>query len=645
MTHPAHSSGSSFDVYHEMYRESVTNPECFWFVQGQRLTWFKPYTIAKNTSFEPGNISLKWFENGVLNACYNCVDRHVVTKGDKVAIIYEGDKPVNHGTLTFSQLQDEVSKCANGLKALGVTKGDRVIICLPMIPEAAITMLACARIGAVHCVVFGGFSSEALASRIADCAPKLIITADISYRGGKPIHFKANVNKALTYAGTDSIKNVLVVSKTSAWQGDSDKDIHYETFVSTQENACPCEPMNAEDPLFILYTSGSTGKPKGLVHTTGGYLVYAAMTHEHVFDVRENDVFWCTADVGWITGHSYVVYGSLCNGTTTLMFEGVPNYPDASRFWQIVDRYNVSLFYTAPTALRALKSMGDDYLVTTSRASLRILGTVGEPIDPTTWKWYFDKVGNKKAYVTDTWWQTETGGQMIAPMARYNTPNKPGSVALPFFGVQPAILNNDGTVVKGAGRGNLCIKDSWPGQARTMFNAHAQFEQIYFSPFDGYYITGDGAERDADGYYWITGRVDDVLNVSGHRLGTNELESALSKHEMIAEAAVVGYPHSIKGQGIYAFVVLYDQNEATDTLKAELISHMRQIIGPTATVDVIQWTEGLPKTRSGKVMRRILRKIAEGDVDSLGDVSTLADEGVVGRLVNGSLKNRSSSAK
>jgi acetyl-CoA synthetase len=638
MTLPAPASDPSFDTYQALYHESITNPEAFWFKHGQRLDWSKLYTIVKNTSFAPHNVSIKWFEDGELNVCYNCVDRHVPIKGDKVAIIYEGDEPGNSGTLTFSQLQAEVSKCANGLKELGVAKGDRVIIYLPMIPEAAIAMLACARIGAIHCVVFGGFSPESLATRIADCTPKLVITADASCRGGKPIPFKANVDKALTYSGTDSVKNVLVISKTNEWQNDSDNTIHYDALIRNQSTDCPCEPMNAEDPLFILYTSGSTGKPKGLVHTTGGYMVYASMTHEHVFDVHENDVFWCTADVGWITGHSYVVYGPLCNGTTTLMFEGIPNYPDASRFWQIVDRYKVSILYTAPTALRALKSIGNEYLQTTSRVSLRVLGTVGEPIDPTTWQWYLDKVGHKKAYVTDTWWQTETGGHMIAPMARYNTPNKPGSVTLPFFGVQPAILNNDGTVVKGIGHGNLCIKDSWPGQARTMYNAHGQFERIYFSPFDGYYITGDGAERDENGYYWITGRVDDVLNVSGHRLGTNELESALSKHEKVAEAAVVGYPHPIKGQGIYAYVVLYAHYDADDALKTALIAHVRQIIGPIATLDLIQWTDGLPKTRSGKVMRRILRKIAEGEVTNLGDTSTLADESVVMRLVNGRVK-------
>lgn len=644
MVHSASVSNFSIDTYHAMYHESITNPEVFWFKQGQRLDWFKPYTIAKDASFESNNINIKWFEDGELNACYNCVDRHVATHADKVAIIYEGNEPGHDGTLTFKQLQVEVSKCANGLKSLGVRKGDRVVIYLPMIPEAAITMLACARIGAIHCVVFGGFSPESLVTRIADCAPKIIVTAETSYRGGKPIHFKANVEKALAFAGTESVEKVLVVSKMGHSQKNSEKEISYDDLMHDQSVDCPCEPMNAEDPLFILYTSGSTGKPKGLVHTTGGYLVYAAMTHEHIFDVRENDIFWCTADVGWITGHSYVVYGSLCNGVTTLIYEGVPNYPNASRLWEIVDRYQVSLFYTAPTAIRALKSMGDDYLMTTSRASLRILGTVGEPIDPTTWQWYFEKVGHGKAYVTDTWWQTETGGQMIAPMARYKMPNKPGSVVFPFFGVQPELINNDGTLIKGAGRGNLCIKSSWPGQARTMFNEHKKFEQIYFSPFDGYYITGDGAERDADGFYWITGRVDDVLNISGHRLGTNELESALSKYEMVAEAAVVGYPHPIKGQGIYAFVVLYDHADASESLKIDLISHMRQSIGPIATLDQIQWVEDLPKTRSGKVMRRILRKIAEGEVDNFGDISTLADESVVDRLVKGSFKRQFSLA-
>lgn len=644
MTHSAPVSNFSIDTYHAMYHESVTNSEAFWFKQGQRLDWFTPYTIAKNAPFEPNNINIKWFEDGELNACYNCVDRHVEKHADKVAIIYEGNEPGRNGTLTFKQLQDDVSKCANGLKSLGVRKGDRVVIYLPMIPEAAITMLACARIGAIHCVVFGGFSPESLATRIADCTPKLIVTSETSYRGGKPIHFKENVEKALAFAGTDSVEKVLVVSKAGPWQKTSEKEIFFSDLMEEQSTDCPCEPMNAEDPLFILYTSGSTGKPKGLVHTTGGYLVYASMTHEHVFDVRETDVFWCTADVGWITGHSYVVYGSLCNGVTTVIYEGVPNYPNASRFWEIIDRYRVSLFYTAPTAIRALKSMGDDYLITTSRESLRILGTVGEPIDPTTWQWYFEKVGHGKAYVTDTWWQTETGGQMIAPMARYNMPNKPGSVAFPFFGIEPELINNDGTLINGTGRGNLCIKNSWPGQARTMFNAHKKFEQIYFSPFDGYYITGDGAERDADGCYWITGRVDDVLNVSGHRLGTNELESALSKYEMVAEAAVVGYPHPIKGQGIYAFVVLYDYTDASESLKIDLISHMRQTIGPIATLDVVQWVQDLPKTRSGKVMRRILRKIAEGEVDNFGDISTLADESVVERLVNGSFKRQFSMA-
>lgn len=628
---------SSFNLYHTLYSSSIKEPEAFWFEQGKRLDWSKSYTIAKNTSFNPNNINIKWYENGELNACYNCVDRHVEKRGTKVAILYEGDEQSQTSSLTYIQLYEQVTKCANALKELGVIKGDRVVVYLPMIPEAAVVLLACARIGAIHCVVFGGFSSQALASRIDDCSPKLVVTVDVSTRGGKHIPFQANVEQALRLSTADSVKKVLIINQFELIENkniNSNMYVEYNEIVEKQSTDCPCEPMNAEDPLFILYTSGSTGKPKGLVHTTGGYLVYASMTHEHVFDYQENDVYWCTADIGWITGHSYVVYGPLANGATTVMFDGVPTYPDASRLWKIIDKYKVTIFYTAPTALRSLKSLGDSYLESTTRASLRVLGTVGEPIDPTTWDWYNEIVGHKAAYISDTWWQTETGGHMIAPMARYLTPNKPGSVALPFFGVRPVLLDENGLDIIGTGRGNLCLADSWPGQARTMFNAHKQFEQTYFSSFKGYYATGDGAERDDDGYYWITGRVDDVLNVSGHRLGTNELESALSKHEKVAEAAVVGYPHLIKGQGIYAYVVVYDQDDANDKFKAELIKHVREIIGPIAMLDNIQWTKGLPKTRSGKVLRRILRKIAEGDTSNLGDTSTLADSAIVDQLIN-----------
>ena len=623
-----------FDLYKNLYDQSIQDPERFWFNQGQRLFWSKPYTKVKDVNFASDSVAIKWYEDGQLNACYNCIDRHLETKGDHAAIIFEGDDSQVKETLTYLDLYKQVVRCANVLKELGIEKGDRVAIYLPMIPLAAVVMLACARIGAIHCVIFGGFSPESLASRIIDCSAKIVITTDVSFRGGKAIKFKENVDKALAFEGTECVQSVLTKFFNDPVIH-SKKDIDYDLIAQSQSEICPCEAMNAEDPLFILYTSGSTGKPKGLVHTTGGYLVYTSLTHEHVFDIQENDIYWCTADVGWITGHSYVVYGPLCNGVTTVMFEGVPHYPDYSRYWQMIDRYAISVFYTAPTALRSLKSEGgDDYLKSTTRSSLRVLGTVGEPIDPTTWHWYFDKVGLQKAYVVDTWWQTETGGHMITPIARYNTPTKAGSVALPFFGVKPVLLDVDGNEIPGAGRGSLCVADSWPGQARTMFNAHKQFEQNYFSLYEGYYTTGDGAERDEDGYYWITGRIDDVLSVSGHRLGTNELESALCKHKKVAETAVVGYPHAIKGQGIYAYVVLYNMIDANDALKIELTAYVRKIIGPIATIDVIHWAPGLPKTRSGKIMRRILRKISEGEKNNLGDTSTLADESVVKILVD-----------
>jgi len=630
------SYSSQFSEYQKLYQESISSPEVFWAEQGKRLSWSKSYTKVKNTSFSPGKVSIKWYEDGELNACYNCLDRHIPKRAEQVAIIFEGDVPGISEKITYTALLTRVKKCANALKSLGVTKGDRVIIYLPMIPEAAVFMLACARIGAVHSIVFGGFSSESLASRIADCSPKVVVTADVSNRGGKVVPLKENVDKALVFPGAECVERVIVVSKNNQnFSSTISRDVDYEVLVKDQSNDCPCEVMNAEDPLFILYTSGSTGKPKGVLHTTGGYLVYTSLTHEYVFDYQEGEVFWCTADVGWVTGHSYVVYGPLLNGATTLMFEGVPNYPDYSRFWQVIDKYKVNIFYTAPTAIRALRSQGDEYLDTTSRKSLRILGTVGEPIDPTSWQWYFDAVGKGQCYVVDTWWQTETGGHMITPIARFQTPAKPGSVTLPFLGVNVGLVDADGKLLEGKGAGNLCILDSWPGQARTLYNAHDKFEQVYFSTYPGKYFTGDGAERDKDGYYWITGRVDDVLNVSGHRLGTNELESAIVKHEHIAEAAVVGYPHDIKGQGIYAYVVPYHMGDVSAELTKELIQYVRHIIGPIATLDKVQWTDGLPKTRSGKVMRRILRKIAEGDVTSLGDTSTLSDPSVVDRLISG----------
>ena len=633
-------SKGSPELFQELYSASIENPEAFWGEMGHHLDWIHPYSRVKNTSFKNGHIDIRWFEDGVLNVCYNCVDRHVETRPQQTALLFEGDDPLDVSSLTYQQLYERVCRCANVLKSLGVKKGDCVVLYLPMIVESAVFMLACARIGAIHSVVFGGFSAEALAARISDCQPKILVTITQSKRGGKIIPFKVNVDKALSYPGTGSIDHVVVMGGASLPPEASffpDRDKAYESLFDAQEAVCPIEPMNAEDPLFILYTSGSTAKPKGVVHTSGGYLLYAALTHRYIFDAKKEDVYWCTADAGWITGHSYVVYGPLCNGGTTLIFEGVPYYPTAHRFWQIVDKYNVSIFYTAPTVLRGLKGQGDEYLSTTKRTSLRVLGTVGEPIDAVTWQWYYDKVGLSKCFVADTYWQTETGGHIIAPSAFFNTPQKPGYATLPFFGVQPVLFDGEGKEIMGQGDGHLCIKDSWPGQARTMYKEHDRFEQVYFSSFPGYYFSGDGAKRDMDGHYQITGRVDDVINVSGHRLGTNELESALEKHDRVNEAAVVGYPHELKGQGIYAYVVLYKDDKVDETLEKNLIHHVREIIGPIATIDKIQWVESLPKTRSGKVMRRILRKIAEGEIDAIGDISTLAEPDLVQHLIRGAI--------
>jgi acetyl-CoA synthetase len=617
--------------YDRLYQFSVNEPEAFWAEQGQRISWIKPFSKVKNTSFKPGNIDIKWYEDGTLNVCANCVDRHLADKADKPAIIWEGDEPYQSETITYSQLHKAVCRFANVLKKLGVKKGDRVTLYMPMVPEAAYAMLASARIGAIHSVVFGGFSPEALAGRINDCQSDYVITADIGKRGGKTIPLKDNVDKALGKA--ERVKAVLVVKV-----GDEDmalqdgRDHWYHEMVQSVSDDCPFEEMKAEDPLFILYTSGSTGKPKGVMHTTAGYLVYTSLTHELIFDVQDSDIFWCTADVGWITGHSYMIYGPLANGATTLLFEGVPNYPDASRFWQIVDKHQVSLFYTAPTAIRALMGAGDAAVKKTRRTSLRILGSVGEPINPEAWRWYYEIVGEKRCPIVDTWWQTETGGILISPLPGA-TALKPGSATLPFFGVQPALVNNEGQIIEGAGEGNLVITASWPGQMRSVFGDHKRFEETYFSAYPGMYFSGDGARRDEDGYYWITGRVDDVINVSGHRMGTAEVESALVSHEHVSESAVVGYPHPVKGQGIYAYVTLMEGQTASDDLKKQLVQWVRQEIGPIATPDLIQFAPALPKTRSGKIMRRILRKIAEDDFANLGDTSTLADPAVVDHLI------------
>jgi len=619
--------------YQRMYAESVQHPEAFWGEVGQRVDWISPPTRIKNVSFQPDDLHIRWYEDGELNVSANCLDRHLAERGDKVAIIFEGDDPGESRSLTYRELHAEVCRFANTLKNLGVAKGDRVAIYLPMIPEAAISMLACARIGAVHSVVFGGFSPDSLAGRIADSACKLVITADEGVRGGKKIALKANVDEALDRDGTNSVETVVVVQRTGAAVAmQSPRDRYWHHLMEGQSTECAPTPVEAEHPLFILYTSGSTGKPKGVLHTSGGYLVYTSYTHELVFDLREDDVYWCTADVGWITGHSYVVYGPLANGATVLMFDGVPNYPDFSRFWQVVDKHKVTLFYTAPTAIRALMREGDAPVKATSRASLRVLGTVGEPINPEAWEWYYRVVGEERCPIMDTWWQTETGGFLITPLPGA-TDLKPGSATLPFFGIKPAVVDASGTELEGAAEGNLLITDSWPGQMRTVYGDHQRFIDTYFSAYPGNYFTGDGVRRDEDGYYWITGRVDDVINVSGHRIGTAEVESALVAHPKVAEAAVVGCPHEIKGQGIYAYVTLVAGEEGSEALRKELVAWVRKEIGPIATPDFLQWAPGLPKTRSGKIMRRILRKIGENQTDQLGDISTLADPGVVMNLV------------
>jgi acetyl-CoA synthetase len=617
--------------YNEMYKRSIENPTEFWGEAGKRLDWIKPYTKVKNTSFEPGKVSIKWYEDGILNVSANCIDRHLKKRADQVAIIWEGDNPTQDEKITYRQLHERVCKFANVMKANGVKKGDRVTIYLPMIPEAAYAMLASARIGAVHSVVFGGFSPDALASRIIDADSKFIVTSDEGLRGGKPIPLKKNTDTALAKCKGD--EKVLVVRRTgNPVPMVAGRDIWlHEELVKVDANCLP-EPMSAEDPLFILYTSGSTGTPKGVLHTSGGYLTYAAMTHQYVFDYHDGDVYWCTADVGWVTGHSYILYGPLANGATTLMFEGIPTYPTASRMWHVIDKWDVNIFYTAPTAIRALMGQGDDFVKRADRSSLRLLGSVGEPINPEAWEWYHRVVGDGRCPIVDTWWQTETGGILITPLPGA-TKLKPGSATRPFFGIKPALLDDKGAVLEGAASGNLVITDSWPGQLRTVYKDHERFMQTYFSAYPGTFFTGDGCRRDADGYYWITGRVDDVINVSGHRLGTAEIESALVSHNKVAEAAVVGYPHDLKGQGIYCYVTLKNGMAPTPELKAELVAHVRKEIGPIASPDQLHFSPGLPKTRSGKIMRRILRKIAEDDFASLGDTSTLAEPAVVDDLI------------
>jgi acetyl-CoA synthetase len=617
--------------YFRLYQESLADPDRFWAEHGKRIDWIKPFTKVRNAAFE-GDVHIAWYEDGTVNASYNCIDRHLPKRAEQAAILWEGDDPGEERRVTYRELHEAVCRLANALKARGVQKGDRVTIYLPMIPEAAIAMLACARIGAIHSVVFGGFSPDSLVGRIQDCRSTMLITADEGRRGGRAIPLKRNADNALRHC--PDVRDVIVVRHTG---GNIDwvegRDLWYHEVCAAASPDYPPEEMTAEDPLFILYTSGSTGQPKGVLHTTGGYLVYTSMTHEYVFDYCEGEVYWCTADVGWVTGHSYIVYGPLANGATTLIFEGVPNYPDPSRFWQVVDKHNVRIFYTAPTAIRALMREGEEYVRRTSRRSLRILGTVGEPINPEAWLWYFDHVGEQRCPIVDTWWQTETGGILITPIPGA-TPLKPGSATRPFFGIEPVIVDNDHNVINGPGEGNLCIARAWPGMMRTVFGDHQRFVQTYFSTFPGLYFTGDGARRDEDGFYWLTGRVDDVINVAGHRLGTAEIESALVAHPRVAEAAVVGFPHDIKGQGIYAYVTLKVNETPSEELRRELVAWVRQEISPIAAPDLLQWAPGLPKTRSGKIMRRILRKIAANEHDALGDVTTLADPAVVDELVD-----------
>ena len=619
------------DKYEEAYKFALDNPEAFWEKEGKRINWINPYTRVKDVTWSNNDVNIKWFYDGTLNASYNCIDRHLLDKSDQIAIIWEGDDPNESKKITYKELHQKVSKFANMMKHFGVQKGDRVTIYMPMIPEAAYAMLACSRIGAIHSVVFGGFSPDALAGRILDCDSKFLITADEGIRGGKIVPLKVNSDKALEQC--PDVKNVFVVKRTG---GDiemkEDRDLWYHEAVELVGDECPPEEMNAEDPLFILYTSGSTGKPKGVLHTTGGYIVYASYTHEIIFDYHDKDIYWCTADVGWVTGHSYIVYGPLANGATTLMFEGVPNYPSNSRFWEVCDKHSVNIFYTAPTAIRALMKEGDAPVKSTSRKSIRLLGTVGEPINPEAWMWYFNIVGEKKCPIVDTWWQTETGATLISPLPGA-TDLKPGSASKPLPGVRPVLLDSEGNILEGENEGNLCIADSWPGQMRTVYGDHKRFIETYFSQYDGYYFTGDGCKRDEDGYYWITGRVDDVINVSGHRMGTAEVESALVSHEKVSEAAVVGFPHEIKGQGIYAYVTLNAGENGNEEIRKELIKWVRKEIGPIASPDLIQFAPNLPKTRSGKIMRRILRKIAENDYSELGDTSTLAEPMVVDELI------------
>lgn len=627
----------NFEDYQQNYASSIEDPESFWFEEGKRLKWLKPYTRAKNTDFNLQIFHVRWFEGGVLNVSDNCLDRHLQDHADKIAIIWEGDDPEASKRITYAQLHEEVSQFSNALKKLGVTKGDRVVLYLPMIPEAAVVMLACTRIGAIHSIVFGAFSADSLANRIADCQPKIVITADYGLRGGRLLPFKENVDLALQKENMNSVQQVVVVKRLGeSLPWDEARDLWYHEIMADMSTDCPITPMNSEDPLFILYTSGSTGKPKGVLHTTGGYLLHVAMTFQHIFDYKPEDIFWCTADIGWITGHSYTIYGALANGATTLMYEGVPTYPTPARHWEMIDKHGVTIFYTAPTALRSLMREGDDHLKSTTRASLRLLGSVGEPIDPTTWDWYYTKVGHERCPIVDTWWQTETGGILLSPLPGVAS-LKPGSASFPFYGIQPVIVDEKGKVLEGAASGQLLIKDSWPGQARTLYGDQERYLQTYFTNYPGNYVTGDGASRDEDGYYWITGRIDDVINVSGHRLGTAEIEAALVSHEAVVESAVVGFPHDIKGQGIYAYVVLQDMKKSQDEeLLKSLVKWVRTQIGPLATIDHIQITNALPKTRSGKVMRRILRKIAANEVDDFGDTSTLLDPTILETLV----KNR-----